>query len=68
MTKTKRYVYIKTNNESEECRNHSTGTKIYERLRNACNRLGLRDKGYITEYELVPTGNKYNREGEIIND
>jgi hypothetical protein len=64
----KRCVYIKTNDEFGESRNYSTGTKIYERLRNACNRIGIRDKAYIVEYELVSTGNKYNREGDIIND
>jgi len=46
--------------------NNSTGTRIYTRKSNAL-RLATRfNKNVVVEYELVPTGNVYDCEGELV--
>lgn len=47
-------------------RNSCTGKSIYVRRKTACNQL---DYDYnVVEYKLVPTGNVYGPDGELVNN
>lgn len=64
---TNQLVYVVVENENK-CTNWSTGTGIYTRKSNAVN-LANRWHGSsreVVEYELVPTGRRFNKQGELI--
>lgn len=68
MSEDSRKIYIVSYSDGSERRNYSTGTKLYERKTNACNRVPTysNGEGFVVEYELVPTGRKFNKKGELI--
>lgn len=43
-----------------------SGTKVYTRKYNACNQVSEYHETLAIEYELVPTGRKYNKKGELV--
>lgn len=63
----RRLVYVPSSGSNQ------AGNNIFTRLKNAANKVKRsywnrgKNKGYVTEYELVPTGRRFNNEGELMN-
>jgi len=59
-------VYVVEDLQGNHKTNSDTGSKIYTVKHNAC-RLCKRNKDTsVVEYQLVPTGNVYDRNGDLI--
>ena len=58
-------VYVVEDKAGSQFTSYS-GTKVYTRKHNACNLVNDYHKTLAVEYELVPTGRKYNKEGELV--
>ena len=67
---TNKLVYT-VENDGAISPNYSTGTRIYSRKGNALQRVpsGSWNRGQVcVEYEMVPTGNVFDGEGELIDE
>lgn len=60
--KTPEKVYIVFSKEGDRQYNVSTGTRIYTRKANAVRKAYKSD--IVVEYDLVPTGNTFDKTGE----
>jgi hypothetical protein len=66
---TERLVWLVEDKEGVMSHNYSTGTRVYTRKHNACKlsiQYGNKYDSYAFEYQLVPTGNVYDKKGELI--
>lgn len=67
-TEERRLVYVPSSGGTNQA-----GNNIFTRMKNAANKAkgsywNKSDKGYVVEYELVPTGRRFNSKGELLDE
>lgn len=63
---TEKLVYLVEDAQGDKQSNYSTGTRVYTRKSNACSLSKRMRETSVVEYQLVPTGNVYDGNGELI--
>lgn len=63
---TEKLVYLVENAQGDKHSNYSTGTRVYTRKSNACSLSKCNRGTFVVEYQLVPTGNIYDKNGDLI--